>query len=387
MSPNGRPNELPILPTVPPATLAGTERRIDQSGMTPILPSLLDSITDAIVVLDAHRRVVAANRRYVDVFGAREAEIVGLACRDALHCPEAERGGECVTCQVMAGQGAQKVLRSLPGDDGRMRRWEATFSPVFDADGRVTHVVEVWRDITERSQLEAQLGHSERLASLGLLAAGVGHEINNPLASVLACVDSLGRLLQRGDVQKHGPAEAMELVELLEREVTRCRETTDKLMLLAQPSSAEASRVQVNTAVEDTASLLRFEMRKRGVSFESRLDPALPEIWAKDSGIRGVCMNLMLNSVQAMARGGTLIVGTVNRGATVDLVIEDTGPGIAPHHLERIWDPFFTTKEKGTGLGMAISRKIVEAHAGTMDVASEVGRGTEFVVTLPLPPK
>lgn len=387
MSAKRSPDELKILPSTPPAVLAGPDGRIDQARVTPILPSLLDSITDAIVVLDAHRRVVAANRRYLEAFGADGAEITGRSCREALHCPEAERSdGDCVTCQVISGHGAQKVLRSIPGRDGRMRRWEATFSPVADTDGHVTHIVEVWRDITERSQLEAQLGHSERLASLGLLAAGVGHEINNPLASVLACVDSLGRMLQRGELQKNGPAEAMELVELLEREVTRCRETTDKLMLLAQPSSAEASRVRLNQAVEDTASLLRYEMRKRGVTFESRLDPALPEIWAKESGVRGVCMNLMLNSVQAMARGGALTVSTVNRGSHVDLIIEDNGPGIAANHLERIWDPFFTTKPtgQGTGLGLTVTHAVVSRHGGTIRAENRPEGGARFVVNLPV---
>jgi PAS domain S-box-containing protein len=380
-------DELPILPTTPPR--AGLAGRVDLDGVAPILPSLLDSIADAMVVVDVHRRVVAANRRYIEAFGSLSDDLAGGVCTEALVCPEAAAraaGHECVACQVLSGHGPQQVIRSIPGSDGRMRRWEATFSPVTCSGGNVTHVVEVWRDITERSQLEAQLGHSERLASLGMLAAGVGHEINNPLASVLACVDSLGRLIQRGELERGGAAEALELVQLLEREVTRCRETTDKLMLLAQPSSAAPSRVNLNRAVEDTVGLLRYQTRKRGVEPVLVLDPDLPAIWAKDSGIRGVCMNLMMNAVQAMAKGGELRVITRQRGSHVELVVEDGGPGIAPEHLERIWDPFFTTKPtgQGTGLGLTVTHAVVSRHGGTIRAENRAEGGARFIVRLPV---
>lgn len=384
-----RPQDsLPILPNTPPQR-GGADGRIDLRSVAPLLPSLIDAIADAVVVIDVHRRVVAANRRYMEAFGTPDGQVAGEMCTEALHCPEANRldaGHECVACQVLSGNGAQKVLRSIPGPDGRMRRWEATFSPVTCEDGQVTHIVEVWRDITERSQLETQLAHGERLASLGMLAAGVGHEINNPLASVLACVDSLGRLIQRGELEQDGAAEARELVELLEREVTRCREITDKLMLLGQPSSAAPSRVDVNRAVNDTASLLRYEMRKRGVTVELALAPNLPEIWAKDSGVRGVCMNLMLNAVQAMAKGGDLRVSTAVRGPQVELCIEDSGPGIATHHLERIWDPFFTTKPtgQGTGLGLSVTHAVVTRHGGAIRAENRPEGGARFLVTLPI---
>jgi hypothetical protein len=163
-------------------------------------------------------------------------------------------------------------------------------------------VIEVWRDISERSQLESQLAHSERLASLGLLAAGVAHEINNPLASVLAGVESLQRWLARREFDAAGTAEAGETLALLELEARRCRETTDKLMLLAQPVRTAPTHVDMNAAVRDTLSLLNYEMRKHGVRVVESLDPALPPVWARASGIRGVCMNLMLNAVQAMKR-------------------------------------------------------------------------------------
>src|SRR5262249_16167092 len=137
----------------------------------------------------------------------------------------------------------------------------------------------------ERTALEAQLSHSERLASIGMLAAGVGHEINNPLASLMAIVESLGRQLERGLHSEAEYAEAREIVQLAEGEVTRCRETTDKLVLLAQPYSVAADWVELNRAVLDTASLLRHQMSKQGVEWRPELDPALPQLWARESGV------------------------------------------------------------------------------------------------------
>jgi signal transduction histidine kinase len=267
-----------------------------------------------------------------------------------------------------------------------LRRWEASFNPVLDAGGKVTHVVEVWRDVTARSQLEAQLGHSERLAALGTLAAGVGHEINNPLASVLAGVESLQRWLERRKFAREDLVEAAEVLDLLEREVHRCRDTTDKLMLLAQPVSTQPEWFDLNEAMRDTLSLLSHQMRKQGIEAEERLDPDLPPIWARNSSMRGVCMNLMMNAVQAMPNGGRLTVHSTRGGAGVIFTIEDTGVGIAAEHLDRIWDAFFTTKPvgQGTGLGLSITQRVVSRHGGTIGVESRPAQGARFTIELPI---
>jgi two-component system, NtrC family, sensor kinase len=244
----------------------------------------------------------------------------------------------------------------------------------------------VWRDITDRSQLESQLSHSERLASLGMLAAGVAHEINNPLASILAGAESLGRWLQR--VEGLDPAErheAIEVIQLLERETQRSRETTDKLLLLAQPYRQAPVWVDLNRAVRDTLALLGYQMRRQNVEAVEELDPGLPLLWARESGIRGVFMNLCMNAVQAMPAGGTLTVRTRSAGNRIRCDIEDTGTGIDPEHLARIWDPFFTTKPvgQGTGLGLSITQRIVHRHGGTIRVQSGPGQGARFSLELP----
>ena len=171
--------------------------RLDVVQVREILPHLIDALSDAVLVVDRRRLVVAANRRYVDVFGRDAVRMVGQTCHDVVHCPEASDGSgqHCAACEVVTERAPRRMVRTLPDTRGALRRWEGTLNPVLDSLGEVTHVVEVWRDITERSQLEAQLSHSERLASLGVLAAGVAHEINNPLASILAGVESMRRWL------------------------------------------------------------------------------------------------------------------------------------------------------------------------------------------------
>ena len=351
-----------------------------------ILPQLMDSLSDAVVVVDREQRLIAANAQYIQCFGMRRSDLIGSRCTDALHCPEDRAGGRCAACETFETRRPARRIRSVPDASGVLRRWEASFNPVFDSSGGVSHVVEVWRDVTVRSQLEAQLGHSERLAALGTLAAGVGHEINNPLASVMAGVESLERWLGRRDFGDAARAEALETLQMLEREVTRCRETSDKLMMLAQPHSVEASWIDLNEAVRDTLSLLRYQMRKQGIEAVEELDAELPNIWARQSAMRGVCMNLMMNAVQAMPQGGRLTVMSGRGGLGVVLQIVDTGHGIAPEHLDRVWDAFFTTKPvgQGTGLGLSITQRVVARHGGTVRVESRQGHGARFIVEVPI---
>jgi PAS domain S-box-containing protein len=392
MSGNNHPQGFIPLSRLQPEAVPGLTpdpRRVDAGALHPILPAMIDALSDAVVVVNRERQVVAANRRYYEVFGGTHDQIAGALCADALHCPERDARsatGSCVACHAFSAGVVQRTIRNLPDKEGVQRRWEATFNPIRTENGDVTHVVEVWRDITDRTTLEAQLAHSERLASVGMLAAGVGHEINNPLASVMAGVESLSRVLKRAKCDPDSRAEAVEIVELLDREVARCRETTDKLMMLAQPYTAAPGWVDLNRAVRDTASLLGYHMRKQSVEMVEQLDEDLPRIWARDSGVRGVCMNLMMNAVQAMPDGGTLRVITTHTGPRVELRVEDSGGGIASQHLTRIWDPFFTTKPpgQGTGLGLFVTHGVVARYGGTIRAENRSEGGARFVVELPV---
>jgi two-component system, NtrC family, sensor kinase len=230
-------------------------------------------------------------------------------------------------------------------------------------------------------EAESQLVHNESLASVGILAAGVAHEILNPLASILAGVEALRRRLPMATI----PEESFRLLDVIERETIRARDITSRMMLLASPERDGPTWLILNEVVEETYALLRFQIDLQRIRATVDLDPRVRPIQARGAGMRSVCMNLLLNAVQAMPRGGTLSVRTWTRGDRVSLEIEDSGPGIPPEHLERIWDPFFTTKTpgKGTGLGLSISRTIVERHGGAIQCCNVEPHGARFTVTLP----
>jgi len=239
----------------------------------------------------------------------------------------------------------------------------------------------------EPSPHELQLSHSERLASLGILAAGVAHEILNPLASVLAGVEALRRRVVEapGGLSPNSGAEAKRILDILEQETGRARDIANKMMLLARPDSEAPAWVDVNRAVEDIVALLRFQMSVQNIQTDSTLRHGLAPIWARGGGVRSVCMNLVMNAVQAMPQGGTLTIRTRGHGKAIFIEVEDTGPGIPDDMLGRIWDPFYTTKPPGTGtgLGLSISKKIVERHSGSMKVENVEPHGARFTVELP----
>ena len=364
--------------------------QLDVEQVRQILPQLIDALTEAVVVVDRQRRVVAANRSFAEAFGFLGENVLGTICHQALACPEHDqnaREGGCAACDVVTMRQPRRLLRTMPDASGVVRRWETTLSPVLNRNGEITHVVEVWRDITDRSALESQLSHSERLASLGMLAAGVAHEVNNPLASILAGVESLQRWMRRAPcLDEESCIEVSEVLEALERETVRSKEITQKLLLLAQPYQVAPDWSDVNQAIRDTLTLLRYQMQKQEVAAVEELDSELKPVWAKGSGIRGALMNLCMNAVQAMPQGGTLTVRTRGGPRHATIEVEDTGPGIPADHLHRIWDPFFTTKPvgQGTGLGLSITQRIVERHGGTIHVESSPGRGARFVIELPM---
>jgi PAS domain S-box-containing protein len=365
--------------------------RVDLDSIGPILAQIIESLVAAVLVIDRTQHVVAANRRYAEAFGGEGWPVAGSECSAGNACPERAGDSEselCAACEVLRGKTPVKRIRAVPDATGARRRWEGTLSPILGADGEITHVVEVWRDISERSRLESQLGHSERLASLGVLAAGVAHEINNPLAGVVAGIESLERWLvpavAAGDARA---GEALDVLAMLERESRRVREIVEKLMLLAQPASVEAVWVDLNRAASDTADLLRYQTHRQRVRVTLDLDRSLPAIWAKETGMRSVCMNLMMNAVQAMPEGGELTVRTETAAPErVRLEIADTGMGISPEHFERIWDPFFTTKPtgQGTGLGLSITSRIVHRHGGEIRAENRTSGGARFHVELPV---
>ena len=358
------------------------------------LQEILDAVDDEIVVLDRQQRVVAANQAFKTAFGRTPGEITGHSCREgavsAWACALDQPGG-CPVQRVFQTGRLQKGIMSRSGSDGRVRAIEIHASPLRGVDGEVSHAVEVRRDISERRQMEAVLAHSERMASLGLLASGFSHEINNPLAAIGTSVEGLRRRLHReSGILPEDLGTYEEMLMRVAQEVERGRKITTRLLRVARPAAGARTLVDLNHVVEDIVGILSHDIKKSGIVTDLELGRGMPPLCEDESRVSQVIMNLTLNAIQAMAEtGGKLRIatGVANGGYRID--VNDSGCGIPPEVLKRIYEPFFTTKPvgKGTGLGLFITHRIVSEMDGTIEVHSRPGEGTRFTVWIPRIPE
>jgi two-component system, NtrC family, sensor kinase len=266
---------------------------------------------------------------------------------------------------------------------GEVRTVNVAMAPLVTRTFQVIGRLIIMDDITERVELEAQLSQADKLSSIGLLAAGVAHEVNTPLAVISSYTQMLSKQLQ-GDSQKAG------LLEKITRQTFRASEIVSNLLNFSRTSGSEIGDVDVNKVIADTLALLEHQFKVAKVEVQNALEPALPAIQGNAGRLQQVFLNLFLNAKDAMPGGGTLRVATLN-GESVSVCVSDTGTGIAPEHIQRIYDPFFTTKTapgegqaRGTGLGLSVTYGIIQEHAGKIRVESHPGEGTTFILDFPL---
>jgi signal transduction histidine kinase len=338
------------------------------------LEAILDAIDDQVVVIDRERRVVAANKSYR----------VGSATVAA--GAEASSDDGPVGRVFSTGQ-LHKGIVSQARTDGQEQVIEIHASPLRGADGSVTRCVEVRRDISERRHLEAIAAQSERLASLGLLASGLSHEINNPLGAIAASVEGLRRRLPREPGISADAAATLGMVlTRIGREVERGRVITHRLLKIARPPGNTRSWSDVNHIVKDIVAVLSHDIRQSRITTRLDLCRDLPLLRADEGRLAQVVMNLTLNAIQAMAEGGgELRIATAVENDSIRMEFEDTGCGIPGEQMKKIFEPFFTTKPigKGTGLGLFITHQILTDLGGTVHVRSQCGAGTTFTVRIP----
>lgn len=233
----------------------------------------------------------------------------------------------------------------------------------------------------EKSRLELQLRHADRLATIGQLAAGVAHELNEPLANILG----FAQLVQKTPTI---PQQALRDIDRIVRAALHAREIINKLMFFARPKPPTQVSVKLNELVTDGLYFLQSRCSKAGIEIVLDLAPDLPEISADPTQLNQVLVNLIVNAIQAMPQGGKLKVATARKNNKIALIVEDTGVGMTDDVMAHIFIPFFTTKPvgEGTGLGLSVVHGIVTAHHGTINVESELGKGSRFEVILPIRP-
>jgi len=269
---------------------------------------------------------------------------------------------------------------------GEIRTVNVALAPLVTRKFEVIGRLLIVDDITDRVELEAQLSQADKLSSIGLLAAGVAHEVNTPLAVISSYTQMLSKQLQ-GDPQKSG------VLEKIIRQTFRASEIVNNLLNFSRTSGTEIGDVDVNKVIGDTLALLEHQFKVSKVEVENALTPRLSPIQGNAGRLQQVFLNLFLNAKDAMPGGGKLRVATSN-GESVCVSVSDTGSGIAPENIHRIYDPFFTTKTslregqpRGTGLGLSVTYGIIQEHAGKIRVESHPGAGTTFTLDFPLSKK
>src|ERR1700690_2874123 len=286
--------------------------------------------------------------------------------------------------RVRQNQGIHNLYKFRLGTPtGESRVVNVAIAPLVRKDFQVIGRLIIMDDITERIELEAKLSQADKLSSIGLLAAGVAHEVNTPLAVISSYAQMLSKQLQ-GDPAKGA------LLEKITRQTFRASEIVNNLLNFSRTSGAEFTEVDVNKIISDTLALLEHQFKIMKIKVQDERSPQVPPIHGNAGRLQQVFLNLFLNAKDAMSNGGTLRIATAN-GEKVRVMVSDTGTGIAKEHIQRIYDPFFTTKTapregqpRGTGLGLSVTYGIIQEHAGKIRVESRHGEGTTFYLDFPL---
>jgi len=250
---------------------------------------------------------------------------------------------------------------------------------IGDLGRNFNHMVGQLRESREEIQRlhRTQMSRAEHLATLGELAAGLAHEIRNPLAGIAGVIEIVGR-----DLPSSSPARAV--VKDVRQEIAQINRILTDLLQTARPHKPEIRSGNLNTTVEHAVMLARQQALSKPITIELKKDPSLPEIEHDSDQIHQVLLNLLLNAIQAIEGAGTINVELSRHDDSAAIMVSDTGRGIPPEHLPNIFRPFYTTKGNGTGLGLSLARRIVEEHHGHIEVTSVLGQGSKFAVLLPM---
>ncbi len=328
------------------------------------LNTIVSAIGGGIVLISKEHKIQWANQMIKDMAGM---DVVGKSCEDIY--------GDCNLPDTYAGDRIDTVI--VPNLFGQKEQYfQLTTAPVKGDDGELHGYIRLIQDVTEIKKMEEQIIHSEKLASIGRLAAGIAHEIGNPLTSVFSFVQIL-REMEDGDEFKR------ESLETILFHINRISGILKQLSGFTKMPAGEPKQCSVNDTIDTALNLIQYDKKAKNISIVKVLSPDLPEIVTDANQLSQVFVNLILNAIDAMPGGGTLTVTSFIRDSMLAILFQDTGSGIRKEDIGKIFDPFYTTKEKGTGLGLAVSYNIIKKMNGLLTVKSEAGAGATFTILLP----
>jgi two-component system, NtrC family, sensor kinase len=335
--------------------------------------NIVESLNVGVLAVDLGGMVESWNTRMEQLFGVKRQDAVGHQLRALL--PEE------LASEIAARREEEQITgiyKQRLQHQGKFLTLNVSITPLVSKSGERIGRLLLFDDVTQRERMEEQMTQTEKLTSLGLLAAGVAHEVNTPLAVISNYIQMLAKQMPEDDPRHN-------IIEKIVKQTFRASEIVNNLLNFSRTGAAELADIDVNRVVEETLSLVAHPLKASQIHIVKQLGEALPPVRGSANKLQQVFLNLFLNARDAMPAGGMLEVRTAAHNGSVEVEVADTGAGIPREHIHRIFDPFFTTKSngRGTGLGLSVSYGIIKEHAGKIDVRSTPGKGTSFHVEFP----
>lgn len=347
------------------------------------LQAVIDGILQPIYTVDEKWRLRAVNQNRAEELNVQPSEVVGQICYQAFF----HRDTPCEHCRVrrvIAHDRPQSWSVRWLGEDHLPQEWNVSAYALPKTKAEGSQSVVVWQNRTEERRLESSLMQAGKLAAIGQLAAGVAHEINNPLTVINANAEMLKMILPSG-------SDELEMIDLIHRAGDRATKVVRGLLNSARQEEYEFTTVDVNESIEAAIELVRFQLQAAEIELQMEMDTSLPLVLASNEHLKSVWINLLVNASDALKEmEGERLIELITRLSPdqryIQIVVVDNGVGMNAAQLGHIFEPFYTTKDpdKGTGLGLATCYRIIEQHGGQIDVLSDPGEGTTFIVVLPV---
>jgi two-component system NtrC family sensor kinase len=349
--------------------------------------AIIDSLPLSLYAVDREFRVVAWNRnRELGELGIPRGSVLGRNVFDVLTRQRREVLQREFQRVFETGE-IERIEQENSTSTGETRYWLISKIPMWADNGeKVSHVITVGEEITDRVEANRAVARAEKLAAIGRLAAGVVHEINNPLATISACAEALeSRVAEGAFAGSDALADLTEYLGLIRSEAFRCKTITNGLLDFSRTRPTQHALISLPEVISSAARLLSHQRPENEVTFNIQVPSTLPLISGDAVQLQQAVIALGTNALDAMPEGGVLAISARDTGPQIFVEISDTGVGIPPKNITKIFEPFFTTKEvgRGTGLGLAVCYGILTEHGGSLDVQSTVGVGTTFTITLP----
>lgn len=394
-------------------TIGREERKLREQKQA--METIVNGIRDFILVLSPEMEILEANESFLEKMDYTRRNILGKKCYEVFRkcsSPCSDEVNTCPLVQVITLQGPARQVQRHQREDGSIRYYEINVYPIWEKGGIISKYVYISHDITERKKQEeeitrrleemveertreleethAKLLHKDKMASLGKLSASVVHEINNPIAGILNLSILGKRMLGEDEWDGNDRETLIQYLGLIETETRRISRIVSNLLAFSRQSKLEINRIDLNSLIEKTLSIHANLLKLNNIKVNTELDDALPHLTGSGDQLQQVFMNFISNAAEAMETSGGGILRIVTRHHLKDnqisIRIEDTGVGVPPGDIPRLFEPFYTTKKegKGVGLGLSVAYGIVQDHGGAIDVKSTVGKGTRFELVFPL---